>query len=117
MPFKNKKSRTTYQMPSEFQKRQQVVFSRVSWSPSFANAVKRRMNIEAAIRAGEYHAAAFSLLGTGKGVLLPKTVTQRSRLEREVKAGITYHAPWLNGDAIAHRRSVGAQTVNGFYYN
>lgn len=89
---------------------------RVSWSRSFALAVKRRMSIEEALRKGEVHSAAFQLFGTGKGVLQPRMVTQRPRLEAEVTSRITAHAPWLEGNGLAHRRSNNAATINGFYY-
>jgi hypothetical protein len=33
-----------------------------------------------------------------------------------VEITLASHAPWLNGDAIAYRRGIGAPTKNGFYW-
>jgi hypothetical protein len=70
-----------------------------SWSSWFGDAVRVRRFV----RKMEPHVAWLWRAAFGKKFRLP--------LDIEISA----HAPWLNGEGIAYRKSLGRPSVNGFY--
>jgi len=82
-------------------------YSMVASALWFKNRVRSSRVVTSLLDEGSPHGAA--------NYLLKSIVNNAESISERIKADLKSHAPWLNSEAISHRRAVNAPNFNGFY--